>query len=276
MKITTKTIISTAMAAIAAASMGVSVFAEDFEFDMAKARWTYGKGTSYQCFTRLDNERRDKNNFDPHWITSDTEVHVTYQTEGEIESAPAILQFQTWRGDLVDSTEDKIIDIQPAEWDEDSAVYKYADIVEAWGDESFDTVYSILIRDNDINSLMLTSMAFTNCNIPDEAIIEGVTGGIVTEDGKEVIIEVQSVETEATTVVADTNGSKTETNAASETGNKESEKVDSDSDADAENSQSSISPVVIAVIAGVAVAVIAVIIVIVKMTATRRKNKGWH
>ena len=274
MKSMKKTIISIMTAGIIAAAMNLSVSAEDFEFDMAKARWTYGKGTTYQCFTRLDNERRDKNNFDPRWITPDTEVHVTYQTEGDIESAPAILQVQTWTGDLVDSTEDKFVDVQPAEWDEDSAVYKYADIVAAWGDDSFGTVYSFHIKDNEINPLMLTSMTFTNCDIPDEAIIEGVTGGIVTENGKEVIIETQPVETEIA-AVTEANDEKNETTAESASAaNSESEssKIDSED----ENEQSSVNPVIIAIVAGGIAVITAAAIIIAKVLGSKRKNKGWH
>lgn len=298
MKSVSKIFASMAAAAAIAMSMGITAFAEDFDFDMAKAHWTAGGSpngaASYTCGTRLSNERRDRHNFDPTWITPETEVLITYEVkesstsdrilgDGDtIPAPPAELVLQTWVSDITDSTEERMQHVIPSEWSTTQCKFTYSDIVNAWGSEDFSWIYSIQVSDNKVNPLMVTSLMFTNCDIPDEVIAEGVKLGTILENGEEVVIETTAapVETEAatednkTTESADSenaDGEETDSTESSITDKPEADKPDAE-----EQESSGISAGIIAAIAGGVVAVIAAVIVIVKVSASKRKNKGWH
>ena len=165
--------------------MGISVSAEvcDYDYDMAKSRWTYGGGYSFVTYTRLDGERKDKHSINPEWITENTEIHIEYETEGDYEGCPVNLIFQTWTGDLVTSKENKEVSIEPSKYDDKTAVYTYKDFTKDWGTD-FSTLYSISFADKGTNSLFISMVTLTNLDIPDEEIV-AVKGGVLLKDGIE-------------------------------------------------------------------------------------------
>lgn len=180
MKNIVKRILSAIAAMAVMATTAVAVSADEFNFDMSKAKPTYGGGQSFSTFTRLDGEKRDRNKFSPLWMTKDSTIEITYETSGEYINAPLNLIFQSWTGDLVSSVEDKWVEILPSSFDETHAVFTFEDIAKTYGSEDFYDVYAINISDND-NSLLVKSFVVTNCNIPDE-IASTITGGTVTLD----------------------------------------------------------------------------------------------
>lgn len=261
-------------AIIAISACATSVFADDFDFDMTKARPTYGGGQAYTSYTRLDNERRDKDNFNPLWMTENTVIEVQYVTSDEYEETPIYLILQSWTGDLVDGTEDKWIPISPTACDNTSAVWDYATIIAAYGEDLSD-VYSIVLSDEGENALTVTSMIVRDLDIPDDDKYT-VANGVVLIDGKP--ITAPEAETEVVTEIV-------EDDITSETV-QENETVKNESDENAETkatvndeqpseteSSSSTYTIVLSIIAALLAVVLVVMIIRNKIKA---KWGGWR
>lgn len=290
MRSITKLFAGIAAAAVMAASMSVSVFAEDIDFDMAKAHWTAGGSTngasSYTCGTRLSNERRDNKNFNPTWMTPQSEVIVTYQVRenkdsdtiltdedtSKLSAPPAEFILQTWKGDLVDSQEDRMQHILPSTWTATSCTFTYGDLVAAWGSADFSTVYAVQVSDNSVNPLMVTSMMITNCDIPEEDIAEGIKLGTILKDGQEVVVTTAATET---TEAIDTSVDSPDADQESSISDKQDEESAESKVSENENEEKDSSNVtLIIVIAAFAVVIGVAACIIIKKVSNR--NKGWH
>ena len=183
----------------------VSAEVVDYDYDMSKSRWTYGGGYGYVTYTRLDGERKDKYGFDPSWITPDSEIKITFETEGDYEGCPADLVFQTWEGDLVESTAHDTVHITPSEYDETHAVYTYEDMTTAWT-YPMNWIYSITVSDVGTNNLFVSQMTVTNVDIPDEEIPK-LRGAVLYKDDVELDLSAYTTtaatETEVVTSIED-------------------------------------------------------------------------
>ena len=291
MRSITKLFAGIAAAAAMAASMSISAFAEDIDFDMAKAHWTAGGSTngasSYSCGTRLSNERRDNKNFNPTWMTPQSEVIITYQVRESKDSdtiltdedtsklsvPPAEFILQTWKGDLVDSTEDRMQHVLPSKWTATSCTFTYKDIVAAWGSADFSTVYAVQVSDNSVNPLMVTSMIITNCDIPEEDIAEGIKLGTILKDGQEVVVTTAATEiTDATDIPADSSENTDQKSSVSDKQDEESAESEASEDENEEKDGSNVTLIIIIAASVVVVGVTACIII--KKVSNR--NKGWH
>ena len=261
---------------------GVTAFADEYSFDMEKTKQTQGGGQAYVSFTRLDNERRDRLKFNPLWITSESTFEIDYTSEGEYDGQPMNLIFQSWVGALVDSTEDKWVQIPPTTYDETHAVWTYDTLTSVYGDD-FSDVYAIVVEDSGTNSLLVTNITVTNLSVPaDER--ENVAGGILTvttvDEPVADIIETEAVgETDAKNADDKADSGKVTENAKGETSSEKSSSSSEKTTTAKVNDDSGETTVLNVPIWGVAVAGVAVvlIIVIVALVASRkRKNRGWH
>lgn len=270
-----------AASVFASVAMSMAVFADEYSFDMEKAKQTHGGGQSYMSFTRLDNERRDMLKFNPLWITPESTIEIDYVSEGEYEDQPMNLVFQSWIGALVESTEDKWVQIPPTDFSETHATWSYDTIVSVYG-EDFSDVYAIVIEDSGTNSLLVTNITVTNLSVPaDER--ENVGGGIlVITETDETITETTAAETLEITDTQDAGDEKV--------GKEETEKVSKETSVETENdssaktqttkssedknedAESGIPAWLIIAIGGGVFSIVIIIIVI----ALKHRNNGWH
>lgn len=162
-------------------ALAPSAYADDYYFDMSKARQTFGNGTgsTYSDMTRLDNERRDKDKFNPLWLTEDSSIVIEYVSEGDYEEAPAILVLQSWVGELVSGTDDKWVQVLPSSYDDTTATFTYEDMVAAYGND-FSDVYALNVVDSG-NALLIKSMIATNVEVPEDEVTDKLVGTIVKE-----------------------------------------------------------------------------------------------
>jgi len=219
-----------ASAVMAVSSCCISAFADDFSFDMQKAKPTYGGGQAYMTFTRLDNEKRDKNNFNPLWITEDSQIEIEYATEGDYEETPIYFVFQSWTGEIVSSQEDKWVLIAPTTFDDTKAVWDYETIINTYG-SNFSDVYAFVVTDGGENSLTVSSITISNIKIAKDEILT-VSGGTVITDEPIEMTEQSVSETavsDSDDTVAESSKSSDETTiAASEQTKKNIENNDTD------------------------------------------------
>lgn len=229
-----------AASAVCAAAMSVNVFAEDYEFDVSRAKTSTGSyGQSLIYYTALGDPEKFGGNFDPTAMTPNSEVHIEYTLDSEyatgddgyISSPPLQLIWQSWPGGTGNSEEDKWIQVAPYKFDDTSAYFSFDDIAEAYGTEDFSTVYAINVGDTGVK-LTVTKMTVTNVRSGDEAAAE-------TE-----ITESKAIEVTLTSAAIIENAP----------------------------SETSAAPVV----AGVIIGVIAVAVIVVLVILTMKKSKGKY
>lgn len=259
-----------ASAIIAVSACAVSVCADDFSFDMEKAKPTYGGGHAFMVLTRLDNEKRDKNNFNPLWISEDSEIQIEYKTEGDFEETPIYFIFQSWTGDIVASQEDKWVLIAPTSYDDNKAVWNYETITDTYG-SNFSDVYAFVVSDGGTNALELKSITITNVKIPNDEILTVKGGTVITDKpiGTTIISEIESetsitvTETENKTEITET---KTEVTSATKNADISTES--------AEEQSSSLSIYILGFIVSGILILVLLILLIVK--TVKAKTKGWY
>lgn len=205
--------IAIAAGAAAAFCMGVNAFAADIEIDVSGAQQSTGSyGQSLKYYTCLGDPEGAADNFDPRLMTPDSEVRIEYELEGEyvtgddgyISSPPVQLIWQSWKGGAGNSESDIWAQVAPYEFNENSAVFTYDDIVTAYGTDDFSTVYCILAGDTGVK-LTVTAMEITNISAAGDAAAETE----VTESSAAqvtlttaAIVENAPVETNAAPIVA--------------------------------------------------------------------------
>jgi hypothetical protein len=254
---------------------GINASADDYVFDVSKASRTFGKGTSYTHYTRLDNENMDKNNFNPLWITTDSSIIIEFESSGDYEEAPLTMTFQSWTGEKVTGTEDKSILVYPSIFTDTTATITYDDMVEWYGTDDFSDVYCISVNDCG-NQILVDSITVTNCNIPEDQA-ENAKGTIIKEGEA---AEVETVETpEETTVESveeasapDEEGEDTE---IKDDDKEEPEEAANESSEDEDTEESSSNSMLIIIIAAAAVVVIAVVVVVI-IVSSKNKKKSKH
>ena len=247
---------------------------------MEKARPTYGGGHAFSMYTRLDNERRDKYNFNPLWITEESTIEVEYTT-GEYTEIPIHLVFQSWEGELVESKEDKWVRIAPTSFDNTKAVWNYETIVDTYGSD-FSDVYCLVLSDGGDNSLTVSSMTATNLAIPEEDMYTVKNGVVLDENG--MVVTMPASETSVSTdidaeetTISETTVAPNETNAENENSDNPQTTVTSDNESavkDETAEQSDSNFLLIAIILS-SVAIIALIVVLI-ILRVKAKRKNWH
>ena len=193
-----KTMSAAAVGILSCAILAATAYAEDYTFDVSGASESGGKwGQSFICYTALGNEEYSEN-FNPMWMTSDSEVIVDYTYTGEANGSPVELIWQTWGDGPVKPNPDVTKDwnkIAPYEYTDTEAKFSFSDIAASYGSDNFDTVYAICVGDTGVN-LTVTGMKVTNCNITAPVQTEETAAEAETEAQTE---EATEAETEAET-----------------------------------------------------------------------------
>lgn len=193
-----RTMCAAAVGILSCAMLDVTAYAEDYTFDVSGASESNGKwGQSFICYTALGNEEYSEN-FNPMWMTSDSEVIVDYTYKGEANGSPVELIWQTWGDGPVKPNPDVTKDwnkIAPYEYTDTEAKFSFSDIAASYGSDNFDTVYAICVGDTGVN-LTVTGMKVTNCNITAPVQTEEAAAEAETEAQTE---EETEAETEAET-----------------------------------------------------------------------------
>lgn len=193
-----RTMSAAAVGILSCAMLAVTAYAEDYMFDVSGASESNGKwGQSFICYTALGNEEYSEN-FNPMWMTSDSEVIVDYTYKGEANGSPVELIWQTWGDGPVKPNPDVTKDwnkIAPYEYTDTEAKFSFSDIAASYGSDNFDTVYAICVGDTGVN-LTVTGMKVTNCNITAPVQTEEAAAEAETEAQTE---EETEAETEAET-----------------------------------------------------------------------------
>lgn len=204
-----RTMCAAAVGILSCAMLAVTAYAEDYTFDVSGASESNGKwGQSFTCYTALGNEEFSEN-FNPMWMTSDSEVIVDYTYKGEANGSPVELIWQTWDDGPAEPNPDVTKNwnkVTPYEYTDTEAKFSFSDIAASYGSDNFDTVYAICVGDTGV-SLTVTGMKVTNCNITapvqtEEAAAEAETEA-QTEEETEAETEAETEEaTEAETEAA--------------------------------------------------------------------------
>ena len=143
-----KTMSAAAVGILSCAILAATAYAEDYTFDVSGASESGGKwGQSFICYTALGNEEYSEN-FNPMWMTSDSEVIVDYTYTGEANGSPVELIWQTWGDGPVKPNPDVTKDwnkIAPYEYTDTEAKFSFSDIAASYGSDNFDTVYAICV-----------------------------------------------------------------------------------------------------------------------------------
>ena len=288
-----KTMSAAAVGILSCAILAATAYAEDYTFDVSGASESGGKwGQSFICYTALGNEEYSEN-FNPMWMTSDSEVIVDYTYTGEANGSPVELIWQTWGDGPVKPNPDVTKDwnkIAPYEYTDTEAKFSFSDIAASYGSDNFDTVYAICVGDTGVN-LTVTGMKVTNCNITAPVQTEETAAEAETEAQAE---EATEAETEAETQEEDEaeteeedeaeteETTETEATTAAETTVKETTAEETSATeltrpnaaeiaANAPNGDS-IAPIIIIIVVVVVVAVAAIVIIIMMI----KKNKGKY
>lgn len=288
-----KTMSAAAVGILSCAILAATAYAEDYTFDVSGASESGGKwGQSFICYTALGNEEYSEN-FNPMWMTSDSEVIVDYTYTGEANGSPVELIWQTWGDGPVKPNPDVTKDwnkIAPYEYTDTEAKFSFSDIAASYGSDNFDTVYAICVGDTGVN-LTVTGMKVTNCNITapvqtEETAAEAETEAQTEEATEAETEEATEAETEAETQEEDEaeteETTETEATTAAETTVKETtaEKTSAteltrpnaaEIAANAPNGDS-IAPIIIIIVVVVVVAAAAIVIIIMMI----KKNKGKY
>lgn len=288
-----RTMSAAAVGILSCAILAATAYAEDYTFDVSGASESGGKwGQSFICYTALGNEEYSEN-FNPMWMTSDSEVIVDYTYTGEANGSPVELIWQTWGDGPVKPNPDVTKDwnkIAPYEYTDTEAKFSFSDIAASYGSDNFDTVYAICVGDTGVN-LTVTGMKVTNCNITapvqtEETAAEAETEAQTEEETEAETEEATEAETEAETQEEDEaeteETTETEATTAAETTVKETTAEETSATeltrpnaaeiaANAPNGDS-IAPIIIIIVVVVVVAAAAIVIIIMMI----KKNKGKY
>ena len=301
-----RTMSAAAVGILSCAILAATAYAEDYTFDVSGASESGGKwGQSFICYTALGNEEYSEN-FNPMWMTSDSEVIVDYTYKGEANGSPVELIWQTCGDGPVEPNPDVTKDwnkIAPYEYTDTEAKFSFSDIAASYGSDNFDTVYAICVGDTGVN-LTVTGMKVTNCNITapvqtEETAAEAETEAQTEEETEAETEEATEAETEAETQEEDEaeieeaaveeeseaeteETTETEATTAAETTVKETTAEETSATeltrpnaaeiaANAPNGDS-IAPIIIIIVVVVVVAAAAIVIIIMMI----KKNKGKY
>lgn len=306
MKKLLKAMSAAAVGVLSCAVLAVTAYAEDYTFDVSGATETNGQWSqSFSYYTALGSEEFAAN-FNPMWMTSDSEVIVDYTYTGEANGAPVELIWQTWDDGPAEPNPDvtkKWNKVTPYEYTDTEAKFSFSNIAASYGSDNFDTVYAICVGDTGVN-LTVTGMKVTNCNITapvqtEETAAEAETEAQTEEETEAETEEATEAETEAETqeedeaeieeaAVEEENEAETEetteteaTTAAETTVKETTAEETSATELTRPNAAEiaanapkgdSIAPIIIIIVVVVVVAAAAVVIIIMMI----KKNKGKY
>ncbi len=156
-------VFSAAAAAVIAAGCALSAYAadtSDVELDTSDAISVGNWNTSakYQYDT-----------FDTTRMTKDSEIKVEFSMDTEankLSSAPIELVFQSWESpDTSMAQPDGSVwaKVSAAEFDKTTAVFKYDDIVKAYGTDNFEKVSCICFTATDVADITVKKVTVTSC-----------------------------------------------------------------------------------------------------------------
>lgn len=156
-------VFSVAAAAVIAAGCALSAYAadtSDVDLDTSEAIsvGNWGTSTKYQYDT-----------FDTTRMTKDSEIKVEFSMDTEankLSSAPIELVFQSWESpDTSMAQPDGSVwaKVAAAEFDKSTAVFKYDDIVKAYGTDNFEKVSCICFTATDVADITVKKVTVTNC-----------------------------------------------------------------------------------------------------------------
>ena len=298
MKKLLKAMSAAAVGVFSCAVLAVTAYAEDYTFDVSGATETNGQWSqSFSYYTALGSEEFAAN-FNPMWMTSDSEVIVDYTYTGEANGSPVELIWQTWDDGPAEPNPDVTKNwnkVAPYEYTDTEAKFSFSDIAAKYGSDNFDTVYAICVGDTGVN-LTVTGMKITNCDITVPAETEAVEAETeaeteeVTEEETEAQTEEETEEaadeeTEAEETAEEEEAeetTETEATTAAETTVKETTAEETSATeltrpnaaeiaANAPKGDS-IAPIIIIIVVVVVVAAAAVVIIIMMI----KKNKGKY
>ena len=231
-------LLSTVMVSLTLLCITAFAETEDVELSVARAVATNAKWGQSITYSKSD--------FDASRLTSDSQVLVEYEVEGEMPANgwhAVELIFQRYQVEPVIWAQ-----IYPTEFDETSAVYNYADISAVYTDKGgaadFSDVDNVCIGDSGV-VIKVTKVTVTNCS---EVQVTTTTAA-----------ETEAA-TETTTVAETTTAAPAETTTAAATA---AENAESDSDS---------SIITIVIIIAVAVVVIAAVIVVIVVVKNNRRR----
>ena len=279
MNLKIKKLLAAIGASAALMALAPSAYADDYYFDMSKARQTFGNGTgsTYSDMTRLDNERRDKDKFNPLWLTEDSSIVIEYVSEGDYEEAPAILVLQSWVGELVSGTDDKWVQVLPSSYDDTTATFTYEDMVAAYGND-FSDVYALNVVDSG-NALLIKSMIATNVEVPEDEVTDKLVGTIVKEGELPPGVEETSAITDGSEAV--------ESDKIIESNEEPTEEAFTEPDETSENESSVVSeatqeniPVeqndLLTILIAIGVFLVLLAVTIIVIVAIKKKGRNYH
>ncbi|MBD5146163.1 MAG: hypothetical protein HDT21_09720 [Ruminococcus sp.] len=188
MKKILKIALSAAILCLTAVIMSVCVFAETEDIEMRTVLAKVTNGAWGQSITY------DKATLDCSRLTSDSEIQVEFELDGEWNGsgAPVELVFQNY------STADPAIwaKIAPYDFDDTTATFRYEDMVAIYGSEDLSTVDAVHLGDCGI-PMKVTKFVITNC---EKIEITTTTTAATTEAVTEA--ETEAAETTAVTTAA--------------------------------------------------------------------------
>ena len=188
MKKILKIALSAAILCLTAVIMSVCVFAETEDIEMRTVLAKMTNGAWGQSITY------DKATLDCSRLTSDSEIQVEFELDGEWNGsgAPVELVFQNY------STADPAIwaKIAPYDFDDTTATFRYEDMVAIYGSDDVSTVDAVHLGDCGI-AMKVTKFVITNC---EKIEITTTTTAATTEAVTEA--ETEAAETTAVTTAA--------------------------------------------------------------------------
>ena len=141
-------------------STGVSAAVKDYDFDVS----------SSPVLEPWANYSIGMDHYDPTKINADSQVIVSYSCDYHTDSkvnAPVELIVQSWSfpdTPMVNATGSVWAKVAPAEFDDNHAVFNYADMVTAYGTADFSKVDALCIGATEDVDLTLISCTLTNCD----------------------------------------------------------------------------------------------------------------
>lgn len=166
---------------IALSASPISVFAEDYEADVSSAEKSSDWGQTFKLYF---------DTFDFSTLTEESEVHVEYTVKSDnLTESPVELIVQSWE-EYDEETNELKGDgeiwgkVAPTEYDDHSAVFTYADMLEAYKSAAenpdditdLSNVLCLNIGSTNQGEILCTSLTITNVNESNSSTIIEATG----------------------------------------------------------------------------------------------------
>lgn len=158
-KAISKRALSLISAAVMTAAAAVTVYAAATDYDI--------EITTANTVSSWENIPVSMDHYDASKFTEQTEVIVTYSYTTDVpEECPIELIVQSWSNPdtpMVNASGGVWAKVEPASWDDTTAVFSYADMVAAYGTSDLSGVDSINVGATASSTITVTNLRFTNC-----------------------------------------------------------------------------------------------------------------